>query len=94
MRLIDADKLMRKLLINSNGQAIPEVDCDNFPINLTIKEVKDLVRNQPTAYDVDEKCTRLKLTRKNCKNTNTIFDLNEYVLLNDAIDILKGAKND
>ena len=61
---------------------------------ITLSNVMDRVNAQPTAYDVDEKCTRLKLTRKNCKNTNTIFDLNEYVLLNDAIDILKGAKND
>lgn len=53
MRLIDAESLMRKLLINSNGQAIHEVDCDNFPTNLTIKEVKDLIRNEPTAYDLD-----------------------------------------
>lgn len=46
--LISRRALMRKLSINSKGQTIPEVDCDNFSTNLSIKEVKDLVRNQPT----------------------------------------------
>lgn len=67
MRLIDAVSLFRKLLINSNGQAIPEVDCDNFWITLTIKEVKDLVRNEPTAYDLDTVIAELEKGLQNAK---------------------------
>jgi hypothetical protein len=37
-RLISANSLMGKLFVNSKGEMIPEHDCDNFPITLTIRE--------------------------------------------------------
>ena len=48
IRLIDANALMQKLTINCDGERIPEVDCDNFPRTINIREVKDLIRNCPT----------------------------------------------
>ena len=59
-RLISANSLMIKLLVNSNGDAIPEYDCDNFPITLTIREVKNLIRNEPTAYNLDEVINKIE----------------------------------
>ena len=53
-RLISANSLIRKLLI------IPEYDCDNFPITLTIREVKNLIRNEPTAYNLDKVITKIE----------------------------------
>ena len=58
---------------------------------ISMARVLDIISEQSTAYDVDEKCEKLKSAKKDCKNTNTIFDLNEYVLLDDAIDIVKGG---
>lgn len=36
------------------GERIPETDCDNFPVMISLKEIKEMVINQPIAYDVDD----------------------------------------
>lgn len=51
MRLIDADALLKKFCVNSEGRRIPEVDCDNHEITVSIKDIKRIIREQPTAYD-------------------------------------------
>ena len=48
MRLIDADALYKKLAFNSNGERIPDVDCDNFPITVNIASIKRMILNAPT----------------------------------------------
>ena len=87
--LISRSALMRKLSINSKGQTIPEVDCDNFPINLTIKEVKDLIRNQPTIDDVEIiRCKDCEHRDENCcvdsdtycEITHGYMDDNDYCI--------------
>ena len=32
-----------------NGKHIPEVDCDNMPVEISIKQVKDTLRSLPSA---------------------------------------------
>lgn len=52
------DLIGRKALFNElfvrNGKVCPNNDIDNFPINLNVKDVKQTIRNAPTAYDVDK----------------------------------------
>ena len=90
--LISRSALMSKLLINSKGQAIPEVDCDNFPITLTIRDVKNLIRNEPKAYDVDEKIKQLQKLAGNGHH-DTLFDhkWNLFLRANKVYNIVKGG---
>lgn len=64
MRLIDVDELLKTFTVNSDGRRIPEKDCDNFDITISLKEIKRIIREQPTAYDVDKVVEQLKLTSK------------------------------
>ena len=64
--------------------------CDGCWVN----KVLGIIDEQTTAYDVEEKIKQLKAVKKDHKNTNTIFDLNKYVLLDDAINIVKGGDCD
>lgn len=52
------DLISRKALINAlfvrNGKKCPDTDVDNFPITINVKDVKEAIRNAPTAYDVDK----------------------------------------
>lgn len=59
MRLIDADELLRTFTVNSDGRIIPEKDCDNFDLTISLKEIKQIIRERPTAYDVDNVITEL-----------------------------------
>lgn len=59
MRLIDADELLRTFTVNSDGRRIPEKDCDNFDLTISLKEIKRIIKERPTAYDVDNVITEL-----------------------------------
>ena len=52
------DLISRKALINDlfvrNGKMCPDNDIDNFPVTINVKDVKESIRNAPTAYDVDK----------------------------------------
>jgi len=91
-RLISANSLMIKLLVNSNGDTIPEYYCDNFPITLTIRDVKNLIRNEPTAYDVDEKIKQLQKLAGNGHH-DTLFDhkWNLFLRANKVYNIVKDG---
>lgn len=49
--LINRSKLLRKFSVNSNGDKIPEYDIDNFPVTLSVKDIKEIIRNEPTISD-------------------------------------------
>ena len=46
MDLIDREALLKCLILNSDGKRIPEYDCDNFPITISLVEMKKIIRNQ------------------------------------------------
>lgn len=46
---IDREDALRPFIIDKNGQRIPEVDGDNFPVTIEIKEVKRILRALPSA---------------------------------------------
>ena len=60
MRLIDANELLRTFTVNSDGRRIPEKDCDNFDITISLKEIKRIVRECPTVYDLNKVVNKLK----------------------------------
>ena len=88
MRLIDADALMEE--IAKHSYIVRQKD-NSRDLGMTVYGIQQCVDEKPTAYDVDEKIKQLKAVKKDHKNTNTIFDLNKYVLLDDAINIVKGG---
>ncbi|MEY8367564.1 hypothetical protein AALA24_02235 [Anaerovoracaceae bacterium 42-11] len=55
MRLIDADELLKKFVISESGARIPEIDINGFPVRVMIKEVKDVIRQQPTVLQEPER---------------------------------------
>lgn len=63
-----------------HGDRIPEVDCDNFPVTVSIKDVKRIIMDAPTIpppvvhgrwvnSDIDG-----MLTCSNCKGCDTTSD--------------------
>ena len=52
--LISRRELLKRFLVNKDGHRIPERDCDNFEVTVSIKDVKTIIKEQPTAYDIDK----------------------------------------
>ena len=52
--LISRKALLKQFSISDSGRRIPEYDIDNFPITLSIKDVKEIVRKAPTAFDKEK----------------------------------------
>lgn len=92
MRLIDVDELLKTFTVNSDGIRIPEKDCDNFDITISLKEIKRIIREQPTAYDVDKVVEQLEETKAYMLYENMNADVK---WIDKAIEIIKaGGKND
>ena len=88
--LISRSELLKRFLVNKDGHRIPERDCDNFEVTVSIKDVKTIIKEQPTAYDVDKVVEELELHSFEL-GTDTLPV--HYVRLNDAIEIVKqGGK--
>ena len=52
--LISRKALLKQFSISDSGRRIPEYDVDNFPIQISIKDVKDIIRKAPTAFDKEK----------------------------------------
>ena len=52
--LITRKALLKQFIVSDSGRRIPEYDIDNFPITLSIKDVKEIVRKAPTAFDKEK----------------------------------------
>ena len=51
--LISRKALLKQFIVSDSGRRIPEYDIDNFPITLSVKDVKDIIRKAPTAFYKD-----------------------------------------
>ena len=51
--LISRSELLKKFCINSKGERIPEVDCDNIQVTVSIKDIKRIIREEPTVCDME-----------------------------------------
>ena len=88
--LISRSELLKRFCINKDGHKIPERDCDNFEVTVSIKDVKTIIKEQPTAYDVDKIVKELELHSFEL-GTDTLPV--HYVRLNEAIEIVKAGGN-
>ena len=90
--LISRSELLKRFCINKDGHRIPERDCDNFEVTVSVKDIKTIIKEQPTAYNVDKVVEELELHSFEL-GTDTIPA--HYVRLNDAIEIVKqgGVSN-
>lgn len=62
---VSRKELLKKFTYSYKGEKIPEVDCDNFPTQISFKDVKKWIREAPsveperkTGKWVDGKCNR------------------------------------
>ena len=78
MRLIDADAMLKR-----NKNSIYDTT-----------DLEEMLRCEPTAYDVDKVVDELKKNKVNCKNSGTIFDTLDYVKLKKAIELVKRDDGD
>ena len=84
--LISRSELLKRFCINKDGHRIPERDCDNFEVTVSVKDIKTIIKEQPTAYSVDKVVEELELHSFEL-GTDTLPV--HYVRLNDAIEIVK-----
>lgn len=70
--LISRSELLKRFLVNKDGHRIPERDCDNFEVTVSIKDVKTIIKEQPTAYDIDKVVEELK------ERTDFLKDCTKY----------------
>lgn len=98
MRLIDVNKLNECLFIHK-GKICPNRDIDNFPITMTVEDVKSAISKQPTAYDVDKVVEKLEKRRMEAlrhlrENKGAEFGYASecvYNALNEAVEIVEGG---
>lgn len=82
MRLIDADKL--KEVIEK------EKDDNDYMCRLCIESTKEIIDEQPTAFDVDEIVQQLEmLIEDKCSESGD--DWYTAQCLNEAVEIVKGG---
>lgn len=58
--LISRKALLKQFIVSDSGRRIPEYDIDNFPITLSIKDVKDIIRKAPTVFDKEKVIKELR----------------------------------
>ena len=96
--LISRSELLKRFCINKDGHRIPERDCDNFEVTVSVKDVKTIIKEQPTAYDIDKIISELeKLADESYKAYCIAFnsdDRAEYDAYTNAIEIVKGGGAD
>lgn len=73
-RYINANLLVKILTTAQDGTRIPYVNCDNFPITVSIRELKRVIRKMPTADVVEvvrcKDCKHFKTDTDYCKEHN------------------------
>lgn len=52
--LISREALIKQFIVSDSGRRIPEYDIDNFPITISVKDVKDIIRKAPKAFDKEK----------------------------------------
>lgn len=100
--LISRSELIKRFLVSKDGHRIPEMDCDNFEVTVSVKDVKTIIKEQPTAYDIDkvvEELNELEV-KENTRYKNGDFGdfdgVDYYIKKSDAIEIVKhgGVSDD
>ena len=102
--LISRSELLKRFLVNKDGHRIPERDCDNFEVTVSIKDVMTIIKEQPTAYDIykvveelEERtgflkdCTKYgnKNAKQQAESYSTMMMYEVADLVDDLIEIVK-----
>ena len=99
--LISRSELLKRFCINKDGHRISERDCDNFEVTVSVKDIKTIIKEQPTAYDIDkvvEELNELDVTAIKRYEGGTFGNYegtDYYIKQSDAIEIVKrgGVQN-
>ena len=93
--LISRSELLKRFLVNKDGHRIPERDCDNLEVTVSIKDVKTIIKEQPTAYDIDKVVEELEKLKYKGSVTKTEMLITK-ACVNKAIEIVKqgGVSDD
>lgn len=91
--LISRGELLKRFLVNKDGHRIPERDCDNLEVTVSIKDVKAIIKEQPTAYDIGKIVEELE---KREEHYVEMLDWQGQSAICDAIEIVKqgGVSDD
>ena len=84
--LISRSQLLKRFLVNKDWHRIPERDCDNIEVTVSIKDVKTIIKEQPTAYDIDKVVEELEKIEQHCLDMS---DCQGQSAICDAIEIVK-----
>ena len=85
--LISRSELLKRFSVNKDGHRIPERDCDNFEVTVSIRDVKTIIKEQPTAYDVDKVVEELE--KEKIKKAWEHEDRMYNCAIDNAIEIVK-----
>lgn len=88
--LISRGELLKRFLLNKDGHRIPERDCDNLEVTVSIKDVKTIIKEQPTAYDVDKVVAKLEKKRDKLSEEGCCLSAKQ---IKDAIKIVEAGGN-
>ena len=77
--LISRNELLKRFCINKAGHRIPERDCDNFEVTVSVKDIKTIIKEQPTAYNVDKVVEEIKTLKEEALGE---YNIGEYNLDN------------
>ena len=75
--LISRSELLKRFLVNNDGHRMQEIDCDNLEVTVSIKDVKTIIKEQPTAYDIEKVIDELE---SELKKGNIAIDFGEFRL--------------
>ena len=94
--LISRKALMHKLFFAEDGRKYPTRDIDNFPVTVSLENLQKIIRDEPTAYDVDKVVEWLENTRQQVlyMADDSDYFLGQLTLLNRVISLVKGAVKD
>ena len=97
--LISRIELLKRFCVTKDGHRIPERDCDNLEVTVSIKDVKTIIKEQPTAYYIDnvvEELERIRAKETCNKEKCDTKELCRICVVDDAIEIVKhgGVSDD
>lgn len=76
--------MIKQFCVSENGQRIPEYDIDNFPVTISIKDVKDVIRKAPTAFDKEKVIEELR-----SPDNYTIVAGKHFTTVDRSVDIVE-----
>ena len=98
IELISRKELLKCFCITKDGRRIPEVDCDNHEITISIKDIKRIIREQPIVNTRTPMANIVENIVTSLESEKTVFlgtrtEQTDTILIDDAINIVKQEIN-